>query len=141
MHVQAVFSHAAPCSFLVFYLPAVPPGPCCCWGVTPCASGACTEFPVVSQMLCLSHTSAWKHHVQLLSSSLSRAENFHFFNPPPKPRNLYQLTTFGPGAEGRGPGGAGQIPSAGRYCAVVYFGSTDAIDSCVQSSGVTNSQE
>lgn len=65
-----------------------------------------------------------------------------FFNPHQEPRNLYQLTQLlALVLKAEVQWCAGQITSAGRYCAVVFFGSTDAIYSCVQRSGVTNSQE
>ena len=114
-------------------LPAVPPGRCCWCGFTPCPSDACTEMPVVVQIpLCLSHTSAWKCHVQLLSSSLGSVANCFFsLNPQQKPRNLYQLIQLlALVLKAEVQWCAGQIASARRYCAVVYFGSTDAIYSC-----------
>lgn len=95
---------------------------------------------------CACHTSAWKCHMQLLSSSLSSVAKFFyfyfFFNLHQEPRNLHRLTQFlALVLKAEVQGCTGQITSAGRYCAAVYFGSTDAIYSCVQHSGVTSSQE
>lgn len=100
-----------------------------------------------SKYHCARHTSAWKCHMQLLSRSLSTIANFTFFvfiffNLHQEPRNLYRLTQLLALVPKAGVQGcAGQITSAGRYCAAVYFGSADAIYSCVQRLGVTSSQE
>lgn len=129
-----------PCASLrAFSLPAAPRAlllPGCYTLLFWCLHGisSCVPNVVSVSHICLETPRAAAEQFPQQSNKLS-----YFFNLPQKPRNLYPLTAFGPGAKGRGPGGAGQIPSAGRYCAVVYFGSTDAIDSCVQSSGVTNS--
>ena len=61
-----------------------------------------------------------------------RSRKFFFFlNPQQKPRNLYQLIQLlALVLKAEVQWCAGQIASARRYCAVVCFGSTDAIYSC-----------
>lgn len=147
-HVQAIFSpnRYRVCSFPLRLSRCLTSPGCTCvlllvW-FYPVLFWCLHRNPVVVQILCLSRTSAWKCHVQLWSSSLGSVANFFFFNPHQEPRNLYQLTQLlALVLKAEVQWGAGQIISAGRYCAAVYFGSTDAIYSCVQCSGVTNSQE
>lgn len=75
-------------------LPAVPPGPCCCWGVTPCLlfwclHGISNYVPdaVPVSHICLETPRAAAEQFPQQSSKL-----LYFFNPPQKPRNHYQLT-------------------------------------------------
>lgn len=106
---------------------------------------SCTETPVTAQIhLCfLGFAHLFANATCSCSAVPPSCKTIYLFifNPHQKPRNLYQLTQLlALVGEAQIQQRTGQIPSAGRYCAVIYFGSTDAIYSRVGGSGVTDSQ-